>query len=126
MWLWVRRTDFADPTRRDFSSAVFGVSPDTAIDLDSFKRRVPLAMQPRWERVVGHATPRIVLGDFVYPEQPRRYGWLQHYVVEAVPADSRVEITARHFSGADYPQQMFDLNCATAYVPDAAQERPAE
>lgn len=115
MWLWARRSDYADPERADYSYARIGVSPDTLIDLDQVQRRVPLRMTV-WRSFQGVAQPEIVLGDFRMAARPRRYGWLHHYRGEAVPAVPGVEITARHFTGEDYPEQMLDLSCSTAFA----------
>lgn len=114
MWLWARRTDYADPALRDYSYARIGVAPDTLIDLARVQQRVPLRLTV-WRSFQGVAQPAIVLGDFSMPARARRYGWLHHYQGEAVPADGRVEITARLFTGASFPEQMFDLSCDTAY-----------
>ena len=113
MWLQAAHTDYADPSVPDYSFATFGVSPDTVVDFASFQRRLGIRLQPRWSAFAGVAQPRVVLGDFQYPAQPRRYGWLQHYVLQAEPAVPDVEMTARHFYGSDYPQQMLDVTCRT-------------
>jgi hypothetical protein len=118
MWLQADKSDFADPVRPDYSSVSFGVSPDTAVDLSRYRLRVPIAMTPRWDAIAGRASARIVVRDFVYPAQPRPYGHLQHYILEAQPADPRVEMTARHFYGEGYRQQLFDLSCRMTYPLD--------
>jgi hypothetical protein len=117
MWLRVWRTDYADPNSFDPSSVTFGVSPDTAIDLHSFQQRLGIVMTPWRAPYAGRAQPRIVLGDYVYPAQPQRYGQLQHYVLSPARPNPNIRITARHFFGTGYPQQLFDLSCSP--TPDA-------
>lgn len=113
MRLSARRSDYDDAARADYSYAGIGVSPDTLIDLKRVQRRVPLRLTVS-HAFQGVAHPEIVLGDFRMPPQPRRYGWLYHYTGEALPADPRIEITSRLFTGEGYPEQMFDLSCDTA------------
>jgi hypothetical protein len=112
-WVEVARTDYHDPAHVDHFSARFGVSPDTAIRLGAFQQRLPVTLEPRWSAIQGVEQPRLVLGTFTYPAQPRRYGWLQHYVVRPHRTDLLVEVTARHFSGREWPLQQFDMTCGT-------------
>jgi hypothetical protein len=116
MWLSVRRYDYLAPLLHDHSTARFGVSPDTAINLASLQRRAPIVMEPRWQSIAGDVRPRVEVENSVHPGQPRRYGSLQHYILRA-QSDPPVQMTARHFRGVGFPDQRLDVSCSTDLSP---------
>ena len=105
-------TDYRDPALRDRFSVNFLASPETAIDLEAFQRRIGMTLQPLRPAHAGRPTSFSVLeiNGRPGPTIPARFGQMQHYRLEPAPAG--IEIEATRTWGAGFPEQWLRIRCS--------------
>ena len=114
--LSVSVTEYRDLARPHDFSASFSVSPETAVDLDVFQRRIGMRLRPDGPAVEGTDPSRSGQGPgedvIVTGWQPseRQFGRFQAYRLE--PSPSGVELRATRYWGAGYPDQILRIGCS--------------
>ncbi|MFP5330270.1 MAG: hypothetical protein ACLGHC_09095 [Alphaproteobacteria bacterium] len=113
--LIVNTTDYRDPVHRDSFSAMFMASPETAIDLEVFQRRIGMTLRPSAPPHVGRPMSfrPVMIDGRPGPIVPPRFGQMQHFTLE--PAPPGIEIEATRTWGLGFPEQWFRVSCRTRF-----------
>lgn len=108
-------TDYRDPALRDRFSARLMVAPETAIDLEILQRRLGMTLRPQGPAHQGRGSDfsALSVNGVPGPTFPRRYGQIQHFILEPAPAGMEIEATRAWGSG--FAEQWFRVTCRPAF-----------